>query len=499
MDLALNVAGGFAQAFSATNLLYCFIGVTLGTLIGVLPGIGAMLGISLLLPVTFYLPPDAAIIMIAGIYYGGEYGGSITSILINLPGSASSAVTCLDGYQMAKKGRAAVALYVTAMASFIAGSFGILLMTLFSPLIASFALSFTSVDYFAVMLLGLIASSTVGRGSPLKSVAALVVGVLFGSIGTDVNTGLARYSMGFPELITGVGVAVLAMGLFGLPEVITGVGEEDGHTQAKRVRIRDMLPTRDEVRRSAAPLVRGTGIGSLLGVLPGTGATISAFLAYSFEKRVSREPQRFGHGAIEGVVAPESANNAAAQTGFIPTLTLGIPGSATMALILGALMIHGIPPGPQFMTDHSDLFWALVASFWVGNLFLLVLNIPLVGIWVKLLQIPYRYMFPAIVCLICVGVYSVNLNTFDIWLVLIIGLVGCGMRICGFEAAAFLMGFILGPLMEENLRRALLLGRGDFTVFLKSPISLTCFALTILLLVWPYISRYLRRNRMAEA
>jgi TctA family transporter len=495
MDLLASILGGFVQAFSLANLFYCFVGVTLGTLIGVLPGIGPMLGIALLLPVTFYLKADAAIIMLAGIYYGGEYGGSITSILVNLPGSSSSAVTCIDGHQMARRGRAAVALYVTTIASFIAGTTGILLMTLFSPAIAGFALSFTSVDYFSVMLLGLLASSAIGRGSPLKSVGALVVGVLFGLVGTDVSTGAQRYTLGFPGLVDGIGVVAIAMGLFGLPETIMGAGSSASRPVAQRVRIRDMLPTREEVRRAVMPVVRGTGLGSILGALPGTGVTISAFLAYSVEKRISRTPERFGHGAIEGVAAPESANNAAAQTAFIPTLTLGIPGSATMALILGALMIHGIPPGPQIMTRHADLFWALVASFWIGNVLLLILNIPLIGIWVRLLQIPYRYLFPSIVVLICVGMYSVNLSAFDIWLVLGIGLLGYAMYLTGFDPAPFLMGFILGPLMEENLRRALLLNKGDFSIFLRSSISLTCLMLAALLLLWPTISGWLRSGR----
>jgi TctA family transporter len=499
MELVGSILGGFVQAATLTNLFYCLAGVTLGTLIGVLPGIGPMLGIALLLPATFYLKPDAAIIMLAGIYYGGEYGGSITSILVNLPGSSSSAVTCIDGYQMAKRGRAAVALYVTTVASFIAGSTGILLMTLFSPAIAGFAVSFTSVDYFSVMLLGLLASSAIGRGSPLKSVGALVVGVLFGIVGTDVNTGAQRYTLGIHSLMDGIGIVAVAMGLFGLPEVIMGAGDRENRPKAQRVRIRDMLPTREEARRSIMPIVRGTGLGSLLGALPGTGVTISAFLAYSVEKRISRTPERFGQGAIEGVAAPESANNAAAQTAFIPTLTLGIPGSATMALILGALMIHGIPPGPQFVTKHADLFWALVASFWIGNLFLLVLNIPLIGMWVKLLQIPYRYLFPSIVVLICVGMYSVNLSAFDIWLVLGLGLLGYAMLLTGFDAAPFLMGFILGPLMEENLRRALLLNRGDFSVFLKGPISLTCLVLAVLVLVWPLLASRLRARRPQPA
>lgn len=499
MDFLSNVGAGFAQAATLDNLFYCFAGVTVGTFIGALPGIGAILGIALLLPVTFHLAPDAAIIMLAGIYYGGEYGGSIASILVNLPGSASTAVTCIDGYQMTRQGRAAVALYAAAVASFVAGSTGIVVMMVFSPAIASFAISLTSVDYFAVMFVGLVASASIGQGSPLKSMAALVLGLLFGIVGTDVNAGVQRYTLGYPELIAGIGLVVVAMALFGLPEVLVGAGDEEERRYSRNVRLRDMLPTRDEVRRSIAPVVRSAGLGSLLGALPGTGTTISAFMAYTVEKRLAKEPERFGQGAIEGVVAPEAANNAAAQTAFVPTLTLGIPGSGTMALILGALMIHGIPPGPQFLTEHADLFWALIASFWIGNLLLLVLNIPMVGLWVRLLQIPYRYLFPSIVCLICVGVYSVSFSAFDIWMVLILGLLGYLMRVAGLEAAPFLLGFILGPLMEENLRRALLIGRGDVTVFFRTPVGLVCLSLAFLILVWPAISATRRHIAMRRA
>lgn len=495
MDILTALLGGFAEAITLTNLMYCFLGVALGTFIGVLPGLGAMIGISLLLPVTYYLEPHSAIIMLAGIYYGGEFGGSIASILINVPGTPSSAVTCIDGNQMTKKGRAAVALFVTAIASFIGGSIGIVLMTLFSPLIADFALSFKSEDYFAVMLLGLVASASVARGSALKGLVAVLLGVLVGTVGTDVSTGVQRFTLGFPELVTGVNLVILAMGIFGLAEVVSSAGNTLPPTGDQHVRMRDMLPTRNEARRSTGPVARGSALGSLLGALPGAGPTLSAFLAYSFEKRLSREPEKFGTGIVEGVAAPESANNSAAQTAFIPTLTLGIPGTATMALILGALMIHGIPPGPKLMTEHADLFWTLVASFWIGNLFLLILNIPLVTIWVRLLKIPYRLLFPSIICFICVGVYSVSLNPFDIFLVIAIGLLGYGMRVAGYEAAPFLMGFILGPLMEEYLRRALLLGRGDVTVLVQSPVAAVCLATTSLMLLWPLVGEHVRRLR----
>lgn len=492
MDVLANLAGGFATVLTAENLFYCFAGVAMGTFIGVLPGLGAMLGIALLLPVTFYLPPEAAIIMLAGIYYGGEYGGSIAAILINVPGTPSSAVACLDGHQMTRKGRAAVALFVSAIASFLAGSAGIVLMMLFSPLIARFALTFGSVEYFAVMLLGLVGAASVASGSRLNALVAVLLGVLFGTVGTDVSTGVQRFTLGYPELLTGISLVALAMGIFGLAEIVSTSGRSISGGEKPRVRLRDMLPTRNEVRRSVWPVGRGAAVGSLLGALPGTGPTIASFMAYSLEKRVSRHPEKFGQGAIEGLVGPEAANNAAAQTAFIPTLTLGIPGTATMALLLGALMIQGIPPGPRMMTDHADLFWALVASFWIGNLFLLALNIPLVGLWVRLVNIPYRFLFPSIICLISVGVYSIQLNTFDIFVVLAMGLMGYGMRVAGIPAAPFLMGFILGPLMEENLRRAMLLARGDFTVFLVSPIAATCIGLVTIILLWPVLAR-LRR------
>ncbi|MGO4854003.1 tripartite tricarboxylate transporter permease [Phaeovulum sp. W22_SRMD_FR3] len=484
MELLANLGAGFVQAMSPANLFYCFVGVSVGTFVGVLPGIGSMIGISILLPLTFYLSPDAALVMLAGIYYGGEYGGSISSILINLPGSASSAVTSLDGYQMTLKGRAPVALFITAIASFIGGSIGIVLLAAFSPALARMSLSFGPADYFSVMVLGLIASTTMSQGAVIKSCAAVVLGVLLGTVGTDINTGIQRFTFGSVDLFDGISVIAIAMGMFGISEIAASVLQKDHKAISARVRLRDMLPKRDDVKTSVMPILRGGFLGSVLGALPATGPTIASFLAYSLEKKVSKHPEKFGTGIIEGVTAPEAANNAAAQTAFVPTLTLGIPGSATMALILGALMIHGIPPGPKLMVDNANLFWALVASFWIGNLMLLVLNIPLVGLWVRLLNIPYRFLYPAIICLICVGVYSIKLASFDVLVVLGIGALGFAMRLVKMSGAPLLMGFILGPMMEEYFRRALLLSRGDLTVFVTEPISATVIVVTVLLLIW---------------
>lgn len=495
METFANLAGGFATALTAVNLFYCFAGVAMGTLIGALPGLGAMLGIALLLPLTMYLTPEAAIIMLAGIYYGGEYGGSISAILINVPGTPSSTVATLDGHAMTKQGRAAVALFASAMASFIAGSVGIILMMLFSPLIAKIALSFGSVEYFAVMLLGLVGAAAVASGSRLNALVAVLMGVVFGTVGTDISSGVQRFTLGFPEFISGISLVALAMGIFGFAEIACSHTTSISDKSSSKIRLRDMLPTRDEVRRSFGPLFRGTALGALLGALPGTGPTIASFMAYAQERRVSRHGNQFGKGAIEGIVAPESANNAAAQTAFIPTLTLGIPGTATMALILGALIVQGIQPGPRMMVENANLFWALIASFWIGNLFLLVLNIPLVGLWVKLVRVPYRFLFPSIICLISVGVYSIDLNTFGVLVVTGIGLIGCLMRAAAIPAAPFLMGFILGPLMEENLRRALQLSRGSFMDFLSSPIAAVCFALTALALLLPIAAALVAMRR----
>jgi TctA family transporter len=485
MDLFNYIGIGLATALQWTNLFYCFLGVLLGTVVGVLPGIGALATISLLLPITYQLDATAALIMLAGVFYGSTYGGSTASILLNLPGTPSAAVACLDGYPMAQKGRAGVALFMTTIASFFGATVGILIMMLFSPLIVEMAFKFGPAEYFAMMMLGLVAASTISTGSPIKGIAMVVLGLVFGMVGTDVNSGVARYSFDVPELTDGLGIVVLAMGLFGIAEVIASI-RRMGEMKVKRepITLRSMVPTTQEVKSSIMPMVRGSAIGSFFGALPGTGGTVASFMSYAVEKRVAKDPSRFGAGAIEGVTAPESANNAADQTAFIPTMTLGIPGSVTMALMLGALMIHGIQPGPQLMTAQPALFWGLIMSFWVGNLMLLVLNIPLIGIWVRLLTVPYHLLYPAVLVLVCIGVYSINNNVFDIWMVAVFGLIGYVMRLLDFQPAPLLLGFVLGPLMEENLRRALLLSRGSFYTFIERPISATLIVVTALILLW---------------
>ena len=484
METINNLILGFGWAFTTTNLLYCFAGVFVGTIIGVLPGIGSIAAVSLLLPLSFYLEPATALMLLAGVYYGAEYGGSTASILLNLPGTPSSAVTCLDGYPLAKQGRAGVALFVTTIASFFGSVVGIMALILLSPLMTSLALRFGSAEYFAVMLLGLIAAATISKGSQIKSLAMVVLGLLLGCIGTDSNSGVMRYTVGLPFLFDGVNLIALAMGLFGVSEIINSIGMVKATAQLGKVTLRSMIPTWDDTRRSVAPAIRGATIGSIIGPLPGTGPTIASFLTYAFEKRLSRRPKMFGNGAIEGVAGPESANSAAVITAFIPTLTLGVPGSATMAFMLGALLIHGITPGPSLVAQHPDLFWGLIASFWIGNILLVFLHIPLIGIWVRLLQMPYDYLFPSIICLICIGVYSVNNSTFDVWLVLLFGAAGYAMSLMEFEPAPLIVGFILGPLMEENLRRALVLTGGDFMGLLYRPVSGSILILTMILLLW---------------
>lgn len=499
MELLNNLLLGLSVAFTPTNLAYCFAGVFLGTVVGVLPGIGAMTAVSLLLPITYYLDPTAAIVMLAGVYYGGAYGGSTASILLNLPGNPSSAVTCLDGYPMAKSGRSGVALLITTMASFCGGSIGIILMMLFSPVIVEFAVHFGPAEYFSMMLLGLIAASTVGSGTPIKGIAMIVFGVLLGMVGTDINSGEERFIFGIPELSEGISLIIVAMGMFGVAEVIASIrGSHERKINGKSVTLKSMVPTRDDCRRFWAPMLRGSGIGSFFGALPGTGAAVASFMAYAAEKKVSREPERFGHGAVEGITAPEAANNAADQTSFIPTLTLGIPGSVMMALIMGALMIHGITPGPMLMTEHPDMFWGLIMSFWVGNIMLLVLNIPMIGLWVRLLSVPYHLLYPAIMMFVCIGVYSIHNNAFDVLLLLVFGVLGYAMRLLGFHPAPLVLGLVLGPMMEENLRRALLLSRGDYMVFLERPLSATFVAITVCLLLLMACQMY-RSSRRAAA
>ncbi|MGH6896463.1 MAG: tripartite tricarboxylate transporter permease [Geminicoccaceae bacterium] len=496
------MALGFSVAFTLENLAYCFLGVTLGTAIGVLPGIGAIATISMLLPVTYYLDPTSAIILLAGVYYGGEYGGSTAAILLNLPGTPSSAVSCLDGYPMSKQGRAGVALFITAIGSFVGGTLGVVVIVALSPLVIAFAFSFSAPEYFSAMVLALVAVASMARGSPIKGLAMVGVGVLIGMIGTDVISGTARYHLGFRELYDGVNVVALAMGLFGVSEVIGSIRATAGGTLARKVSYRSMVPTLADLRQSVMPILRGFGIGAVVGPLPGIGTTVAAFLSYAAEKRVARDPSRFGRGAIEGVAGPETANNAAAQTTFIPMLTMGIPGAATTAIIMSALMLQGIMPGPRLVHEHPELFWGVVASFWIGNLLLLVLNLPLVGLWVSLLRIPYRYLYPVVISLICIGAYSVNFHVFDVWLVLIIGAVGYGMQLLEFEPAPLLIGYILGPLLEENFRRAMIVSFGDVAQIFVRPISgtlLGCAFLMLAVTIWSSLRQGQREARLQRA
>ncbi len=482
MELFGHLVFGFAVAFSLQNLLYCFIGVLVGTLIGVLPGIGPLATIAMLLPLTFNVSPVAALIMLAGIYYGAQYGGSTTAILVNLPGETSAVVTCLDGYQMARQGRAGPALAIAAIGSFFAGSVCTLLIALFGPPLAELALKFAAADYFSLMLMGLVAAAVLAQGDMVKSLAMVALGLLLGIVGTDVNTGLKRFTFGVTELTDGIGFVVVAVGVFAVGEIVANLGEP-GERQVFTSRVTSLFPTREDLRRSIGPILRGTGIGAFFGVLPGTGPAIASFASYVVEKRIARDPSRFGRGAIEGVAGPESANNADAQCKFIPMLTLGLPASGVMALMLGALTIHGIAPGPQVMTQKPDLFWGLIASMWIGNLMLVVLNLPLIGLWVSLLRVPYRLLFPAIMVFSVIGVYSLNNSAFEVYLAAFFGVVGFVWLKLGCPPAPLLLGFVLGPMMEENLRRAMLVSRGDPSVFVTRPISLGFIVATVLILL----------------
>jgi TctA family transporter len=489
MELFHNLVFGFSVALTWQNLWFCFIGCFLGTLIGVLPGIGPLATIAMLLPITFNVPPVAALIMLAGIYYGALYGGSTTAILVNLPGETAAVVTCMDGYQMARQGRAGPALAIAAIGSFFAGTVCTLIIALFGPPLAELALKFGAPEYFSLMLMGLVAAAVLAHGDMIKSLAMVAMGLLLGIVGTDVNSGMARYSFGIPELTDGIGFIVIAVGVFAVGEIVSNLGE----TEERKVftsKVTGLMPTAHDLKQSIGPIVRGTGIGAFFGVLPGTGPAIASFSSYMVEKKLAKDPSRFGKGAIEGVAGPESANNADAQCKFIPTLTLGIPASAVMALMLGALTIQGIAPGPQVMTQKPDLFWGLVASMWIGNLMLVVLNLPLVGLWVSLLKVPYRLLFPAIMAFSCIGIYSVNNSSFEIYLTSIFGVIGFVWMRLECPPAPMLLGFVLGPLMEENLRRALLISRGDPTVFFTRPISLgfmIATALIIIIMVLPAV------------
>ncbi len=471
MDLISNLAIGFSAAVSPENLLYCLIGCVLGTLVGVLPGLGPAATVAMLLPATFSLDATGALIMLAGIFYGAQYGGSTTAILVNLPGETSSVVTAIDGYQMARQGRAGLALRAAACGSFFAGSVATLAIAIFAPVLGSLALKFGAPEYFSLMLLGLVASVTLAHGSLTKALGMIVLGVICGLVGADKNSSAIRFSFGIPELQDGLNVVAVAMGMFGLGEIISNL--QTGVTQRTAVStpLRDLWPRMADLRAMAPSVMRGTVIGGVLGLLPGGGPMLSSFTAYALEKKIAADPSRFGKGALEGVAAPESANNAGAQMSFIPLLTLGVPANVTMALMAGAMMMQGIQPGPSVIHEQPTLFWGLVVSMWIGNLMLVVLNLPLVGLWVKLLSVRYEYLYLAIAAFCCVGVYSLNNSPFDVYVMVAFGLVGYVFKKLGAEPAPFIMGMILGPMMEEFLRRSMQLSRGDPIIFIQRPIS----------------------------
>jgi putative tricarboxylic transport membrane protein len=494
MDLFNNLIFGLSVALSLQNLFYCLIGVTVGTLIGVLPGIGPLGTIAILMPITYGVPPVGALIMLAGIYYGAQYGGSTTAILVNLPGETAAVVTCIDGYQMARQGRAGPALAIAAIGSFFAGTVGTLLIALAGPPLAEIALKFGSPEYFSLMLMGLVAAAVLAQGDLVKSLAMVAVGLLLGIVGSDVNTGVQRYTFGMNDLSDGIGFIVVAVGVFAIGEIIANLGGKE-ERQVFTSKVTNLFPSMDDLKRSIAPILRGTGIGSFFGIMPGTGPAIASFAAYMLEKKLAADPTRFGKGAIEGVAAPEAANNADAQCKFIPMLTLGLPASGVMALMLGALTIQGIQPGPEVMTTRPELFWGLIASMWIGNLMLVVLNLPMIGLWVKLLQVPYRLLFPAIMAFSAIGIYSVNTSSFEIYLTAAFGIFGFVCMKLGFPLAPMLLGYVLGPMMEENLRRSMLQSGGDPSVFVTRPLSLAFIIATVLILLVMVVPAVRERKR----
>ena len=481
MELFANLGLGFETALSLQNLAYCLVGVFLGTAVGVLPGLGPVATIAMLLPATFALPPIAALIMLAGIYYGAQYGGSTTAILVNLPGESSSVVTAIDGYQMARQGHAGKALATAAIGSFFAGTVATVLLALFAPPLAELALKFGPAEYFSLMVLGLVASVVLASGSLLNAIGMVILGLLLGLIGSDVNSGAARYTFDRPELADGINFVIVAMGMFGIGEIIRNLEHEETRSLVMK-KVSGLMLTKDDFKRIIAPILRGTVLGSALGILPGGGAMLASFASYSIEKKVSKNSAQFGKGAIEGVAAPEAANNAGAQTSFIPMLTLGIPSNPVMALMIGAMIIQGIQPGPAVMTEQPTLFWGLIASMWIGNFFLIVLNLPMIGLWVRMITVPYHHLFPAILMFCAIGVFSLNNSDFDIYLMALFGLFGYICAKLEAEPAPMLLGFIIGPMMEEYLRRALLLSRSDPMVFLQRPISATMLACAVLAL-----------------
>jgi len=496
MELIANIGIGFATALTPANLLYCLAGVFLGTLIGVLPGLGPTATIAMLLPLTFTLPPVSALIMLAGIYYGSQYGGSTTSILVNVPGEAASVVTTLDGYQMAQQGRAGVALTTAAVGSFFAGTVATLLIALFASPMAAIALKFGPAEFFSLIVLGLLAAIVLSRGSLLHAVGMVVLGLLLGLVGADVNTGTQRFTFGIPQLADGIGFVVVAMGMFGIAEIIHNLEREEVRATVVS-KITSLMPTREDWKRMTAPILRGTAIGSALGILPGSGSILGAFAAYAIEKKVSKRGEEFGTGAIEGVAAPESANNAGAQTSFIPMLTLGIPSNPVMALMIGAMIIQGIQPGPSVITEQPALFWGIIVSMCIGNFFLIVLNLPMIGMWVRMVSVPYHYLFPAIPVFCGIGVFSLNNTEFDIYLMALFGVLGYICIKLDCEPAPMLLAFILGPLMEEYMRRALLLSRGDPMIFLRRPISATLLTLGVVAIVAASLPAFYKKREEA--
>jgi putative tricarboxylic transport membrane protein len=494
MDTLASLFLGFTVALQPINLLFCFAGVFIGTLIGVLPGIGPVAAMSLLLPITFNITPEAGIIMLAGIYYGSMYGGSTTSILVNIPGEAASVITCLDGYQMARRGRAGPALGIAAIGSFIAGTAAVIGLMLLAPTMAAFAVKFGPAEYFSLMVLGLTILVWLSQGSILKALIMACVGVVLGLVGIDSITALPRMTYGQLQLLDGLGLVPIVMGLFGIAEILSNL-EQKLNRQIFETKVKGLLPNREDWKRSTGPIWRGTVLGFFLGILPGGGAVISSFLSYALEKRLSRHPEQFGQGAIEGVAGPETANNAAAGAGFIPLLTLGIPPNVVMALLLGAFIVHGVQPGPLMMVQKPDLFWGVVASMYIGNVMLLVLNLPLIGIWVQLLKVPYKILFPMILLFCIIGAYSVSNQIFDVYLMLGFGVLGWLMKKYGYEPAPLVLAFVLGPMLENNLRKALILSRGDFIIFFERPISLVCLICAALLLLSPLLPAFNRRRK----
>ena len=496
MDILSNLSLGFSTALTPLNLAYCFAGTLLGTLVGVLPGLGPMVTIAMLLPLTFSLDAAGALIMLAGIYYGAQYGGSTTSILVNIPGETASVVTCLDGYKMARQGRAGLALATAAIASFFAGTIATAILALFAPPLAAMAIQFGPAEYTSLLMLGLMASVVLASGSIVKAIGMVIIGLLMGSVGTDVNSGAARFTLDLENLLDGVEFVAVAIGVFGVAEIIRNL-EEEGEQTTITTKIQGLMPTRADLKRIFLPSLQGTGLGALLGILPGGGPALGAFTAYALAKKTSKHPEEFGKGAIEGVAAPEAANNAAAQTSFIPMLTLGIPSNGVMALMIGAMLIKGIQPGPNVMSAQPALFWGVIVSMWIGNLFCLVLNLPLVGLWAKLVSVPYHLLFPVIVGICCIGAFSINNKVFDVELMVFFSIIGVIFSKLDCEPAPLLLGFVVGPMFEENLRRALVVSRGDPMIFIERPISATLLAIVVVILLLPLLPAINKKRKDA--